>query len=1071
MRLRPTLVFRTFLLLAPVFAPLHGLRAQSTANYARPRITAQVDDTHLQRLTGSTHSSLAHADDLGQVDSALPMDRMQLVLRRSPEQQAALDELLASQIDPKSPGFHHWITPDEFGQRFGVADADLDVLTHWLTAEGFTVNAVSKGRLTVDFSGNADQVRRAFHTEVHSYRIKGALRFANQADPSIPEALAPVVVGIASLNNLQSKSQAIIGSKVTRDEATGKYKPAVSPLGLPLRSLPPLGSGGAAPQYTGTVQGDAADFLAPYDFATIYNELPLWNAGTNGSGVHVAIAGRSDVRLSDIAAFRSQFGLPVNPPTIIHNGTDPGVLDSTGDAGENTLDVEWSGASAPGAKIDLVVSASTNTTDGFNLSALYIIDNQVAPIMSSSYGSCELFLGTAGNSFFNSLWQQAAAEGISAFVSSGDQASAGCDDNSQNTPFYAVDGVQVNGIASPPYVTGVGGTDFGLAEFTSPTTYFNTSNTANGQSAKGYIPEVPWNNACTSNIVTNGLFGSPVTPEQSCNTIYSNYPSYDFLINTVGGSGGVSACTTPSGSTPASCSGGYAKPSWQTGPGVPADGKRDVPDISFFAASGEYDAAYLFYYEGALTYAGGTSISSPAMAGIMSLVVQNQGAPQGVANPVLYQLAAGQNTASCSSDTVAAGNSCVFYDTVSGNIAAPCQPGSPNCVTTTAGDVIGVQSGYTATAGYDSATGLGSANVTNLVNRWKTTVGTQAVAITVGPSNLPAGNQNTAYDQQIVAAGGVAPYVFAVTSGALPTGLSLSGTGFLTGVPTAIGTYTFTISATDRSVTGPYTGSTGYSVTIGPFIPASAFLNWLPARDNTYSGLTIGADVLNAIGTLPGTVAYTATLANSAPAVAVTSTTVLAPGMYTLTATYTSSVVGIPTTTLSIPFNVLLEYVWIANSAGDLYRLDAAGSFTYSLAGAGLGLAFDSGGAAWSATTNGTSVAAYPNSGAVSAPFGTASGGGLNGATAIALDGAGSVWVANSNSSVSQFTNLGVPISPSTGYTGGALSTPSGIAIDISGNVWISNSGSNSVTEILGGAVPVQPLTRAVQLGTPAVKP
>ena len=114
---------------------------------------------------------------------------------------------------------------------------------------------------------------------------------------------------------------------------------------------------------------------------------------------------------------------------------------------------------------------------------------------------------------------------------------------------------------------------------------------------------------------------------------------------------------------------------------------------------------------------GGTSVSSPAFAGIMALVNQKVGAPQGFVNPVLYGLAAQQSVAACNS-SAGPGNSCIFNDITVGTNAMPCLSGSPNCNVSNPADTIGVLSGSSAAAGYDLATGLGSVNATNLVNDW-----------------------------------------------------------------------------------------------------------------------------------------------------------------------------------------------------------------------------------------------------------------------------------------------------------------------------------------------------------------
>ena len=604
-------------------------QAAQTAQIVQP-----IDETKLVRLAGNTHPAARPQFDLGLVDPALPMERMLLVLKRSPQQEAALEQFIAEQYNPKSPNFHHWLHAQEFGEKYGPADSDIVQVTGWLQKWGFRVDGVNKGRTIVEFSGTAAQVQQAFHTQIHRYQVKGVEHIANDRDPQIPQALAPVITGVASLHDFFPKPQSRMGKLVKRDRKTGK----ITPLDAAASSR-----GGMAPQYTFTNEyGDTAEDVTPLDFATIYNELPLWNAGTDGSGVPLAISACSDIDLKDDATFRATFGLTANAPVVIHNGTDPGEVN--GCFQENTLDVEWSGATAPGATIDMVVSGSTATTFGGELSDSYIVDNEVAPIMSASYGECELDFGTAGNAAQNSIWQQGATEGISIFESAGDQGSTGCESQDTPAPNAATTGLQVNGSASSPYVTAVGGTDFAWQIY-NPDPYWNSTNTADGASATGYIPEIPWNSTCASLFLATYLNGGPYTPEELCNNVSGT--DSDGLIVISAGSGGKSACTTPSGTTPASCAGGYAKPSWQKGTGVPADGKRDLPDVSLFASAGYPDgingSAYLICLssaspEGTCNYTnpdyiiyqeiGGTSASSPAMAGIMALVCKRQAPPR-----------------------------------------------------------------------------------------------------------------------------------------------------------------------------------------------------------------------------------------------------------------------------------------------------------------------------------------------------------------------------------------------------------------------------------------------------------
>ena len=672
---------------------------------AAPRslITQPVDEQQLTILKGNTHPLARPEFDLGTAPATLPMQRMLLVLKRSPEQESALRQLLDNQQDKSSPSYHKWLTPEDYGRQFGPTDADLRTITAWLQSHGFEV-AAAKGRTTLEFSGSASQVQEAFHTTIHKYLVNGEQHSANSSDPQIPAALTSAVAGVASLNNFPRHSMVVSAGKFKRDRTTGKIT-AIDP------------------QFTfpsGCVENNSSNNpcfygIGPYDFATIYNVQPLWNAGINGTGQTIAIVGETNINIQDVRDFRSLFGLPVNDPQIILNGPDPGIR---GDETEADLDVQWSGAVAPNATIDLVVSQSTETTAGIDLSAVYIIDNNLAAVMSESYGQCELGLGTTGNQFYNALWQQAAAQGITVFISAGDNGAAGCDNFDAASPAPAQFGLQVSGYASTPYNVAVGGTDFN--DFSNPATYWNTTNNSTTQaSAKSYIPETTWNSSCTNAIFAT--VGFSTNPETNCNDSRL-IPHFDTPL---GGSGGASNCTTPSGSTSSSCAGGYPKPSWQTGTGVPNDGKRDIPDVSLFASNGFLQNFYIlcesdvagpcglnFPYSNFLGV-GGTSASSPAFAGIMALVNQQMASQglsprQGNANYVLYKLATQQPTA--------------FHDVTSGTIAMPCLKGSPNCSTTNPADQYGVMTGYNAGIGYDRATGLGSVDAQNLVNKWSSVV-------------------------------------------------------------------------------------------------------------------------------------------------------------------------------------------------------------------------------------------------------------------------------------------------------------------------------------------------------------
>ena len=828
--------------------------ARTTVPFVPSRVTQRVDDERRITLRGNTHPMARQALDQGLVEASLPMERVMLVLKRSPEQEAALAAFDERLYDPKSADFHHWLTADEFGRAYGPSEADIATVTGWLERHGFQIYDVSKGRLFVQFSGTAAQVQEAFHVEMHHYLVKGQTHIANDRDPEIPEALSPVVTGIASLHNFFPVHQSRLGRYVTRDAKTG----LVTPVGNPATGVK------SQFVFTDPSSGIKSEDIVPYDFATIYNLLPLWNAGYTGKNLSVAISSQTDLNLADITTFRKSFGLSGFAGTVsqVINGADPGIV--AGDQVENTLDTEWSGATAPDAKIIVVSSKGTATTDAGTLSTEYIIDNNIAPIMSASYGECEAGLGSAGNSAANSLYQQGSTEGISLFESSGDQGSTGCDNSDATTfPAPAVHGLQVNGLASSPYITAVGGTDFAWQNV-SYSTYWNATNASGTQAnAIGYINEIPWNGTCTSPYLLTTFFSGENTSEQLCNDAAPSSSGYDHLVDVGGGSGGVSGCLSNTG-TFTSCTGAYAKPSWQKGTGVPADGVRDVPDVSLFASGGYPDgipgSAYLIcvsssspdsscdYSGDNIVYqeVGGTSVSSPAMAGITALILQKVGGKNlGLINPVLYQLAATENLANCNASTVGKTSSCIFYDVTAGNNAMVCTTGSLNCVTNTNGDGYGIVSGYSSTTGYDLVTGLGSVNAYNLANAWPASSGTTTISIS--PTTLAFGSQNvgttsaaktvtltntgtTAISFSAASAvSGTNAGSFIKTAGTCPNPLPAgqSCTNSVDFDPTVAGALTATLTIYDNATGSPHTVAlTGTGASAGPTITVTPSLTF-----------------------------------------------------------------------------------------------------------------------------------------------------------------------------------------------------------------------------------------------------
>ncbi len=522
---------------------------------------------------GNVHPLARAESDMGGLDAQVRLDRMMLLLKPSAAQQTDLDGLVQAQHDPHSPLFHQWLTPEEYGTRFGIGDEDLERVEAWLLSEGFTIDEVPAGRRLILFSGTAGQVDAAFHAGMRRYQVQGLAHIANSRDPQIPAALADAVVGVVSLHDFRR--------------------------GAEIRSLR---KAEAAPLYS----AGATHYLFPADFATIYDLNPLYGQQITGSGAAIAIAGRSNIKLDDVAAFRSMAGLAANAPTVVLPASDPGFV--ADDQVESTVDVEWSGAVAPSASITLVAEPSTGTTDGIDLASAWIVNHKLASILSVSYGSCEQQMGTAELAFYNSLWKQAASEGISVFVASGDAGAAGCSSGSDSSGSIAA----VNGLCSPPYSTCIGGTEF--SEDSDLSEYWSSTNSSSYGSALGYIPEEVWNESALNG--GSGMWAS---------------------------GGGVSQV--------------YEQPDFQQGiDGVGAAGAmRAVPDVALSAA--DHDG-YFAVENGSYWIVSGTSVASPSFAGVMALVLGSRGGEgQGNANEELYPLAADAQSP--------------FHPTLSGNNSVP----------------------------------------------------------------------------------------------------------------------------------------------------------------------------------------------------------------------------------------------------------------------------------------------------------------------------------------------------------------------------------------------------------------
>ncbi len=692
--------------------------------HKRNVVSGPISDANLVVLHGNVRPEVTAANDRGLRNGDATLTGL-LVLHRSEGNEAAFQSYLAQLNDPKSANFHKWLSSSEIGTTYGPSSEDLARVSEWLADRGLAAGTPSPDGTSLEFQGTVAKVASAFHTAIHDLSVEGESHFANVSDPEIPAALAPLVTGVASLNDFQPKPMSHLA-----------HMPAAD-------GIRPTGS----------------NYLSAADLATIYNFKPLFANGITGRGQTIVLIENTDLySVGDWQVFRKNFGLAraypyatltqVNP-TGTNTCTDPGV--NTNDT-EAAIDVEWSLAAAPNANIVNASCRAANGIFGGFIALANLLQTATPPkVVSISYGSPETSLGATYNAYINNLYATAAAEGVSVFVSSGDS-SADAYDRSGTTLVPATHGISISGFMSTPYNVSVGGTDFGYTPLATPGVYFNTTNGPNFQTANTYIPEVPWNYSCAGNLYAAYLGFPSVGPNSLCNS-----GSY---INTVrprslqvaGGGGGPSACAfgtrAVAGVVGGTCA-GYPKPVWQSLLGVPNDGVRDTPDVSLMASNGFWGTSYAVCISDAsqgfspcgadpATWAGygGTSISSPIWAGIQALVNQATGESWGNPNPVLYTLARSQYGASgssaCNSSLGnAVGPGCVFYDVTQGDNVALCT-GTINCFNS--GGMYGslsvssttFQPAYPATVGWDFTTGIGTTNATNIVNAWTAYAGTSA---------------------------------------------------------------------------------------------------------------------------------------------------------------------------------------------------------------------------------------------------------------------------------------------------------------------------------------------------------
>jgi hypothetical protein len=1063
---------------------------------SRPLITQPIDRSRLAPTKGAVHREVATAQDLGPHDPTDTMENIQLVLRRPQERQAAFDAEVEALHQRGNPSYHQWLTPEVIGAEFGPSPSDIAALTAYLQSEGFTVNAVGKSGMYLDFTGSVAQVQQSFHTEIHDLRLAtGEQRYSAVLDAQLPEALSPLVVGFVSLSNISPRPT---------------LSRMVAPLQLPGRVGVPAG-----PTPNDTQGGEY--WVGAQDFYTIYNEAPLIAGKTvTGAGTTVALLEETNIHPSDVTTFRTMMNvLPTAPSFTISHGLPVGNnicnnphITSTDEETEAVLDAEWAGATAPGAAL-LFMSCKTGVTGGIFLAAEQVIDNNLATTMSLSYGNTEVG-DSSDNTFLSNLWEQATAQGETVVVASGDAGSANSADQNQN---IASNGLAVNGFASTLYNVAAGGTDFQDAynqEEGDPygygiSTFWAGSNGTGDSSALGYVPETTWNDTCASSILNYlNEYNATTDPNPSA-TAFCDAASSSYLAT--GGAGGGVSILQP-------------RPSWQNGTvyGIPPTSTynaRLLPDISLFAANGRWAHA-LDYYQSdtgsGLQQAGGTSFVAPQLAGIFALVAQKTGERLGQPDYVLYSMAGAEyGTTSYLPGTTCSGSgasgvgttsttpvvsNCIFYDIQTSNNSQACSTGSPNCYTDAGNGSYGILSSsttspipaYPATEGFDLATGIGSLNIANLVNNWQNaadggvsytpTVNVTATAAAYtyglpssitytatvsGPGSFPTGSVtfsgsstiSTIGNDALAASTGCgtgATCTESATQSYTPPGTLAAGSYIITGTYLTTNENYASASGVTSLTVNPQTPAITVGAVSIPFGTANANLS----ANVTYAGsgapptggLTFKVDSATAVG---------ATCTGSSSPLTCTytgyNTSTLAVGTHTLTAnsiadnnyvaaagSNTLTVLALPTIVFSVPNHHTMDAAFTVAATSN-----SSGAFTYSVVSG-------------PATVSGSTVTLTGAAGTVTLQASQAANGSYAAGTQTASFSviAGSVWLGNGSGSLSTFDLTGTAITGAGGFTGGGVGTvasPLGLAFDASGNMWVANS--NGVSEFTRKGVAV----------------
>jgi len=819
-----------------LFFRLLSVAALSAMSYAAvaDRIQGAVTGGPSVALPGGVHRLALPQNDLGRVDASMQFGSIMLQMSPTASQQRALTQLLAQQQDRHSPNYHKWLTPEQWADRFGLSQNDIQKVNAWLKTQGFTVKYVARGRNWILFSGSAAQVEIAFGTEIHQFNLNGEMHVANATVPKIPAALAGIVTGIQGLNDFHLRPRVHV-----------------------------------RPSYYSS-QYNAA-FIAPGDIKKLYDVDPLYTGGIDGTGQKFAIIGQTDIYLSDLNNFRSGFGLTTISATncktksaapsdvitscsdpllsyVVAGGlADPGVPDKMGDVAEADVDLEWAGAVARNAQLVYVNAPATFSANGGLVSGgvwtawMWAVDNNVAPVISMSYGICEFGDNTVSSDEIE--LQKANTQGITFVNSSGDSGSAECDfggaGGTLTSTNLATQGLAVSYPASSPEVTGVGGTAIPLSNFGS--NYWATTNATDGGSALSYVPEQAWNDDLEfSQFCQTNASNSFCSSGNGTGTAITSEATAQQAIGPSSTGGGISNCSVQTAGNSA-CVSGFPQPDWQSVSIAGQASGRLTPDVSLLATPNF--PGYLFCTElselgdtgtgsscspgGAAgitnsialkspAIIGGTSISSPVFGGMVVLLNQYLGAAQGNINPSLYSLAATPTNGA-------------FHPVTLGDNNVSCEAGTPSgepwdlvCPMTGVFGFDGTNAD--AVTGYNIVTGLGSVDLNQLAIAWKAMETAPGFTLSSSSAALSASaGTNTGSSTITVTPTNAFAGSVTLTCTGLPTGatcqftpaststtstLVIQTTSAMSGVPSA------SVVITGTDTTGTITASTAVALTV-----------------------------------------------------------------------------------------------------------------------------------------------------------------------------------------------------------------------------------------------------------------